>query len=300
MPDEAPIEDVRDVRLRDLSRKDWLHVLKRAGKETLEDNLMMIAQALAYSTFMAIPSVLLVAVGLFTLIAGPGAIDTVMAHLGTVVPHQATSLLGGSLRRLDSKPSTGIAMTVVGFVLAMWATTGAMTGYMTGVNLAYDRKDRRSFVKKRLTAALMAACIGLAFLLIAVLLIFGPQIEKHVGSALHIAGPLGWIWWLVQWPILVAGLMAVFATLLYLGPDVEHPRWRYITPGSAVATLIWLVASGAFAVYTAKFGSYNKTWGTLSAVIVMLTWLWLTSLALLFGAEINSELERGSELPARS
>jgi membrane protein len=146
----------------------------------------------------------------------------------------------------------------------------------------------------------MAACIGLAFIMIAVLLIFGPQIEKHVGHALHIQGVLSWAWWLVQWPILIAGLMAVFATLLYLGPDVEHRRWRYITPGSAVATLIWLVASAAFAVYTAKFGSYNKTWGSLAAVIVMLTWLWLTSLALLFGAEINSELERGERLPARS
>jgi membrane protein len=167
---------------------------------------------------------------------------------------------------------------------------------MTGLNLAYDRKDRRSFMKKRLTALAMAACIGFAFLLIAVFLIFGPTIEKYVGSALGIESFLGYVWWGAQWPILLGGLLAAFATLLWLGPDVDHPEWRFLSPGAAVAVAIWLIASAAFAVYTAKFGSYNKTWGSLSAVIVMLTWLWLTALALLFGAEVNAEVERSREL----
>ena len=93
-----------------------------------------------------------------------------------------------------------------------------------------------------------------------------------------------------------AALLAAFATLLWLGPDVDHPRWRFITPGAVVAAVVWLAVSGLFAVYTARFGSYNKTWGSLSAVIIMLTWLWLTGLALLFGAEINAEAERSREL----
>jgi membrane protein len=102
-------------------------------------------------------------------------------------------------------------------------------------------------------------------------------------------------WWIVQWPILLAGLLVAFATLLYIGPDVEEPKWEFLTPGSLVAAVLWLAASGLFAVYTATFSSYNKTWGTLSAVIVTLTWLWITGMALLLGAEINAEAERSRE-----
>jgi membrane protein len=104
------------------------------------------------------------------------------------------------------------------------------------------------------------------------------------------------LWWIVQWPILLGGLLVAFATLLYLGPDVEVRKWQFLTPGSLVAALLWIGASGLFAVYTATFSSYNKTWGALSAVIVMLTWLWITGMALLLGGEINSEVERSREL----
>ena len=104
------------------------------------------------------------------------------------------------------------------------------------------------------------------------------------------------IWWAAQWPVLLVGLLAAFAALLYLGPDVDQPKWQFITPGALVAVVAWLAASGLFAVYTSMFGSYNKTWGSLAAVIIMLTWLWLTGLALLFGAELNAEVERSREL----
>ena len=188
-------------------------------------------------------------------------------------------------------------MTIVGFVLALWATTGAMTTYMTALNLAYERKDGRSFVRKRLVALELVAVIGFAFLLVAVLLIFGPALEQLVAShAGPMSGAIGWIWWIAEWPILVVGLLGAFATLLYLGPDVAHPRWRLITPGSVFAAVVWLAASGAFAFYTSSFGSYNKTWGSLAAVIIMLTWLWLAGIALLLGAEINAEAERSREL----
>jgi membrane protein len=257
----------------------------------------MLASALAYSTFFAIPSVLLVVVGLFTLIASPSAITSLMQHFNHVMPAQATHLLNSSLQNLDKHPASGVVMTLVGFVLAVWSTTGAMTAYMTAINIAYGRKDKRAFVRKRTVALKMVVVMGVAFLLVAVLLMFGPQIEKLIAS--H-AGPAGgvvnWVWWVAQWPILLVGLLAAFATLLYLGPDVEHPKWQFLTPGSLVAAIVWIATSGLFAVYTAMFGSYNKTWGALSAVIVMLTWLWLTGMALLFGAEINAEVERSREL----
>ena len=278
-PDEAP-------------SPGWFALMKRAGKATLAHNLTMVAQALAYSTFMAIPSVLLVVVGVFTLVAGPSTIDTVIANMHTFMPRQATQLISQSLHQLDAKPSSGVAMTIVGFVLAIWSTTGAMTSYMTAVNIAHDCQDRRKFVKKRLTALAMVACIGAAFVLVAALLIFGPQLEAWVGHSLHIQPVLSIVWWVAQWPILVLGLLAAFSTLLYLGPDTDHKRYRFFTHGSFVAVVIWLAASGLFAVYTSMFGSYNKTWGSLAAVIVMLTWLWLTGLALLFGAEIDAEAGR--------
>jgi membrane protein len=314
LPDEAPPEEphgssepmpqperdeprLQDPGLGDLSFRDWRAVFVRAFKEFLDDNGTMLASALAYSTFFAIPAVLLLVVGLFTLIAGPQTISTLMAHFSQVMPSQATTLLGSSLHRLDQHPSTGITMTIVGFVLALWATTGAMTTYMTALNLAYERKDGRSFVRKRLVAVALVAVIGFAFLLVAVLLIFGPPLEQLVAShAGPASGAIGWIWWIAEWPILLVGLLAAFATLLFLGPDVEHPHWRFVTPGSVLATVIWLAASGGFAVYTSSFGSYNKTWGSLAAVIIMLTWLWLAAIALLLGAEVNAEAERSREL----
>ena len=300
LPDEAPLTPgpergeprLVDPGLRDLSFRDWRAIFVRAVKQFLENNGTLLASALAYSTFFAIPAVLLVVVGVFTLLVGPSTISALMAHFSHVMPGQAASLLGGSLHRLDQRPSTGITMTIVGFVLALWATTGAMTSYMTALNLAYERKDGRSFVRKRVVAVGLVAVIGLAFLLVAVLLIFGPPLEQlvasHAGGA---AGAVGWIWWIAEWPILAA-----FSTLLYFGPDVAHRRWYFVTPGSVFAAVVWLAASGGFAYYTSSFGSYNKTWGSLAAVIVMLTWLWLAGVALLLGAELNAEAERSREL----
>jgi membrane protein len=273
--------------------KAWRSIAVTAGKNFLADNATMLASALAYSTFFAIPSVLLVVVGVFTLAVGPSTITSLTHHLSHVMPGQAASLLDGSLKRLNAHPGHSIILTAIGFVLAVWSMTGAMTTYMTAVNLAYGMKDTRKFLRKRLVAVEMVVIMGVAFLLVAVLLMFGPSVEHlvatHSGGA---SGAVGWIWWIAQWPILIAGLLAAFAALLYLGPDRTPRRWRVITPGAVTAALVWLAASGGFAFYSGSFGSYNKTWGSLAAVIVMLTWLWLTGIALLFGAEIDAEIER--------
>jgi membrane protein len=237
--------------------------------------------------------VLIVATGLFTLIAGPQTILNVLQHLHGVIPGQALTLLKGSLLRADANPGTSLVWTILGFVIAVWSVTGAMNAYMLALNIAYGRKDSRSFVKKRIVAVKMAVVIGVAFALVAVLTIFGPVVEHAIATRIGPAGGvLNVLWWILQWPIVLAGLLVAFATLLYLGPDVEQPEWKFLTPGSLVAAVLWIAASGLFAVYTATFASYDKTWGALSAVIVMLTWLWLTANALLLGAEINAEAER--------
>jgi membrane protein len=301
--DEAPTPQperhepqVSDPGLTDLTFADYKAMVIRAGKKALAHGITDQAAALAYYSFLAIPAVLLVAVGLFTLVASPGAITTLMDKIGTVAPSQTTQLLGGSLRRLNENHSSSLVMTIVGFVLALWTTTGAMTAFMRALNKAYDRDESRNFVRQRFVALQMVAALGAAFLLIFGLLVLGPLISDWIGSALNIEGVIGWLWWIAQWPVLFVGLLAAFATVLYLGPNVDHPKWNFVTPGTVLAVVIWLAASGLFAVYTSMFGSYNKTWGTLAAVIVMLTWLWLTALALLLGAEVNAEAERSREL----
>jgi membrane protein len=233
-----------------------------------------------------------VVVGLFSLIADPATIADVMDRFGSVAPREAVDLLRGSLRRLGEQPSAGIVMTVVGFAVALWATTGAVTTAMTAINRAYARGDRRGFVRRRAAALAVVMCLGIALVLMASLLVLGPHLQAWVGRAVGAKSVVEWIWWTAQWPILIASLLVAFGTLFALSADREHRHWRLVSPGSIIASAAWLIASAAFALYAARFGSYNKTWGSLSGVIVLLTWLWLLGLALLYGAEVDAETDR--------
>ncbi|MDQ3669386.1 MAG: YihY/virulence factor BrkB family protein, partial [Actinomycetota bacterium] len=228
--------------------------------------------------------------------AGPTFVPDMMQKLRGVVPAETIDLLRESLTRVQENEGGGLVMVILGFVLALWTATGAMNALMRALNRSYDRKETRNFVKQRLTALGMLVCMVLAFALSFGLLVLGPALSSWIGSAIDAESVFKWIWWTAQWPVLIAGLLFTFAGILYLGPNVDHPRWQFITPGSVLAVAIWLIASGLFAVYVSLFGTYNKTWGTLAAVIIMLTWLWLSGLALLFGAEVNAEAERSREL----
>ena len=287
---------LQDPGLGDLSKRDWIDVFKRAVTEALDDGITMTASAVAYSSFFAIPSTLILALGLFTLFSDAETIRDFMDRLDAFMPAEATQLLGDSLTRLEEQPSAGLVLTLLGFVLALWASTSAMTTYMAALNTAYDRKDGRSFVRRRLVALGLVIAMGGAIALIVFLLILGPFAQRGAENLLGMESVLSWAWWVLQWPILVSGLLVAFALLQYFGPDVEHRAWRFVTPGSVIAVVVWLAVSAGFAVYTGLFESYNKTWGSLSAVIVTLTWLWLTGLALLFGGEVNAEVERSREL----
>ena len=287
---------LQDPGLGDLSKRDWIDVFKRAAKEALDDGITMTASAVAYSSFFAIPSTLILALGLFTLFSDAETIRDFMDRLDAFMPAEATQLLGDSLTRLEEQPSAGLVLTILGFVLALWASTSAMTTYMAALNTAYDRNDGRSFVRRRLVALGLVIAMGGAIALIVFLLILGPFAQRGAESLLGMESVLSWAWWVLQWPILISGLLVAFALLQYFGPDVEHRAWRFVTPGSVIAVVVWLAVSAGFAVYTGLFESYNKTWGSLSAVIVTLTWLWLTGLALLFGGEVNAEVERSREL----
>jgi membrane protein len=287
---------LRDPGLTDLSKRDYKAIVIRAGKEARDDQITDHAAALAYYSFLAIPSILLVALGVFSVFADASAVQSLIDRVGTVAPPEATALLEDSLTRMTENSSGGWAMAIAGFVLALWTTTGAMTAFMRALNSAYDRKETRGFVRQRIVAILMVAIMLVAFALVFGLLVMGPALSGWIGDAVGLEAVLEWVWWVAQWPVLIVGLLLAFATVLYLGPNVEHPKWHFVTPGSVFAVVVWLLVSGLFAVYTAMFASYNKAWGSLAAVIIMLTWLWLTGLALLFGAEINAEAERSREL----
>jgi membrane protein len=275
-------------------------VLRAAIDEARADDVPTTAQALAYALFLAIPGILLVTLGAFSLVADDADVARLIDRLEGVVPEEAATLLEDSLRRSAASARDGIAMTVVGFVLALWATTSAATTLMGGLTTAFDRRDGRPFVRKRLTALAIVVCLLAAVGLVLGLLVLGPHLERWVGQASGAPTLTAWAWWTAQWPILIGGLLVAFAVVLAIGPDATERRWQLVTPGAVVAVVVWLVASGGFALFTARFGTYEKTWGTLSAVVVTLVWLWLSAAALLFGAEVNAEVERAAARERRS
>ena len=275
------------------SFRAWRELIVGGAKEAKEDSATDIAAALSYYAFLAIPAVLLVAVGVFSQVAGPGTIESMLNRLEGVVPEEAITLIGDNLTRATENQSGGLVLIVVGFLLALWTASGAMNALMRGLNHVYDREETRSFARQRLTALGMLACLLLAFGLSFGLLVLGPKLSDWIGSGLGAEEVFSWLWWTLQWPILILGLLAAFAAILYLGPDVEMRRWTFLTPGAVVALVVWLLASGLFAFYVSAFGSYNKAWGALAGVIIMLTWLWLSALALLLGAEVNAVADRG-------
>jgi membrane protein len=297
----TPQPELREPRLADpgisdLSKRDYFAVIVRGVKSALNDNVTNLASAIAYNAFLAIPSALLVALGGFSLLAGPSAVHSIMDHLSSVMPKSAVQLLGSSLTRTTQAHNGGIAMIVIGLVLALWSLSGAMQTVMWATNMAYERDETRNFAKKRLIALAMIISSVVAFALVFCLLVLGPHMTDWIGSAVGNTTVVTYAWWIGQWPILLVGLLTAFAIVLFLAPNVSPPKWQFISPGAVFAVVVWLIASALFALYTSQFASYNKTWGSLSAVIVMLTWLWLSALALLLGAEINAEAERSREL----
>jgi membrane protein len=285
-----------DPGLLDLSRRDAIAALKRTGREALDDDLTTWAGSIAYSLLLALPAALLLSLGLFGLLAGEEAVDTLMDKLAAIAPGEAVTLLEGALIRVTENQGSSIVLIVLGAAVALWSATGAMGALMTALNRVYEQEETRGFVRKRLTALVMVALALVAFGLVVGLLVLGPPLSVWVGSATGLESVVSWVWWAAQWPILIGGLFAVFAVMLYLGPNVEHPRLGFITPGSLLAVFIWLVSSGLFALYVSWFGSYNKTWGSLAGIVVLLIWLWLSALAVLLGAELNSEIERSRQM----
>jgi membrane protein len=289
---DAPPSDAAGHKL---TKVDRFAVTVRGVRRAMRDQISDAAKAVAFSLFLVIPSAMLVALGLYSMVASPSDVPRLLNHLNGVIPASAIALLDQSLRQVTAHSSGG-ALVIVGAALAVWALLGAMSTMMWALNVAYERREARNFFHQKLVALGMLICILVAIAAVGALLIMGPELSGWVGRTTGAETAVSWAWWILEWPLMIFIMLAAFAGIYYLGPDVDYPRYRFVTHGAVFAVAIWLLISGGFSFYASRFGSYNKTWGSLAAVIVMLTWLWLSSLALLIGAEINAEAERRRQL----
>lgn len=273
------------------SRPGPLRSTVRAVAAARRHQITHLAQAVAFNGFLAIPSALLLALGVFGAVAAPGSVTTLLDHLNGVVPAAVLDLIRQSLRQVIASRQSGV-MIAVGAVLAAWSLMGAMQTVIWSLNAAHGREETRGAIRVRVVSLLMAGCVVLAVTLVVAALVVGGVISGWIDRTAGITA-LTWVWKIGRFPVMVAGLLAACACLLHLGPDAPDRRFRLITPGAVTTITLWLIVSGGFAFYANSFSSYNKAWGSLAAVIVTLTWLWLSSLALLFGAELDAVVERG-------
>jgi uncharacterized BrkB/YihY/UPF0761 family membrane protein len=204
-------------------------------REAKRDHVTNVAAALAYYGFLAVPSALLVLLGVFTLVAQPSDVTQLLAHLKGVIPDSAISLLEDSLVRMTStQQNGGLAMIIVGLLFALWTLTGAMTTLMWALNIAFDREESRGFVRQRLVALAMLFLVLLAAILAFVLLVLGPHLQGWVGDAIHQRTAVTWVWWIAEWPILLAAMLVAFVGVLYLGPSGTKSH-RGLVPGGGDA-----------------------------------------------------------------
>jgi membrane protein len=279
-----------------VGRSGVFAVAKGAFSAFRRDNMTSVAAALAYYAFMSVPAGLLVVVGAFGLFAGPHAISVVVGKLHGIVPTQATSLIDGSLHRLVENRGGSLTVLVIGLLVAAWSLTGAMQNVMWGVNIAHGCPERRGFVKKRIIAAGMVVFALIGFAVAFGVLVLGPHLSTWVGRSTRQRSLVTIGWYVAEWPLALVGLLFAFVGMMALAPDRRDTDHRAVSAGAIVATVVWVIASALFSVYLSQFASYNKAWGSLAAVVIMLTWLWLGGVALLFGAEIDAELERRRHL----
>ena len=274
-----------------LSRSEWVASFKRAFSKFMKDDCMGLSQQVAYSSLLAFfPAIAFVigALGLF------GLFDDVTRLLDPIAPNGVITFID-SLQR-DSHGGTSTAAFVIGLSAAIWVASGAMKSVIKAVNRAYERPETRPFWKTRATAIVLASGITTAgiFLLIVVGGSLGDAISKKAGFG----GAFQWVWGITRWPIAFCAILLFCGLVYYLGPNKEQRSWRWVSPGSVVGGLLWLLLSGLFAVYVTYAGNYTRTYGALASGVILLLWLNYSAFALLFGAELNAELDRQADIRA--
>ena len=269
--------------------RGWKDIVWRAWAEISDQNLFLIAGGVTYAVLLALFPGLAALVSIYGLAFDTAQIEKQVAALSGVLPVQTQELLSQEMHSLveGSTGALGVA-AVIGLLLALWSASRGMSGLITAINIAYEEKERRSFLKFNLIA--LGLTLGLVVggvIAIALIAVLPAAVQLlAIGSATK------WLLLLVQWPLLIVLVMAGLALLYRFGPDRDKPQWRWVTPGAIAATVLWIIASIGFTFYVANFNSYNKTYGSLGGVVILLTWLYLSALVVLLGAVINAQSER--------
>jgi membrane protein len=269
--------------------RGWKDVLARTRLEIKRDRAPMLASAVAFHALLAMVPALVALVSLYGLVADPSSVDKQVNNWLGAAPREVRQLLTTQLESITKNAGTAAGFAVViGIVTALWSASSGIANLIEATNIAYDEEETRGFIARRGLALLLTvgAVVFMLFALgvIAVL----PALLTHAG--LGFAGRL--IVGILRWALLIIGMMVALSVLYRYAPDRDNPRWSWTSPGAIAATVMWVVASALFALYTANFGKYNETYGSLGAVVVLMLWLFVTALCVIIGAELNAEIER--------
>lgn len=269
----------------------WKELAKRTWGEILADDLLNLAAQQAYYFFFALFPALLTIVSIASFFPVDNIIDEIMRLLGRFAPPDVLQIISEQIKKISESNQGGIL--TFAFLLTIWSSSGAMVSIITTLNAAYDITEGRPWWKTRLTAIALTIGVALFVLTSISLVLVGPTFAEHLANTLGLGPAFKWTWWVLQWPVIFALVVSGIGMVYYFAPDAEQD-WVWITPGSVVATLLWVAVSLGFKLYIAQFGNYNETYGTLGAFIMLLTWFYLSGLALLVGAEVNAEIEHAS------
>jgi membrane protein len=271
--------------------------LKRTLTEFSEDNITDWAAALTYYGLLSLFPALIALVSILGLFGDPQTTTRQITDIVTQIgPSSAADTFSGPIESITSNQSAAGIMFVAGLAVALWSASNYVGAFMRASNIAWETPEGRSFFKLRPLQILITLAMVILLALVALALVLTGPIVEAVGSSIGIGDTALQIWDIAKWPVLLLVVVLMFSVLYYAAPNVKVPGFRWITPGSAFAVVVWLIASALFAFYVANFGSYDKVYGTLGGVVTVLVWMWITNLALLFGVELNAERERSREL----
>jgi membrane protein len=276
-----------------LTLTDWRAALKRSFSGFMRDDCMGLSQQIAYSSLLAFfPAMAFVigALGLFDLF------DDVKALLDPIAPQGVIDFIS-SLQE-DSDQSTSAAAFTIGLIGAVWAASGAMGSVIKAVNRAYDLQETRPLWTSRAIAILLVVLTGITTAAVFLLIVVGGGLGEAIAAKANVSGAFEWVWDILRWPIAFCAILLFFALVYYLAPNRTQRSWKWITPGSLVGGALWLALSGLFALYVTFAGNYTKTYGTLASGVILLLWLNYSAFALLYGAELNAELDRQADIRA--
>jgi membrane protein len=271
--------------------------LKRTATEFSEDNLTDWAAALTYYGLLALFPALIALVSIVGLFADPQSTTEKVTDVVTQIgPESAAQTFSGPIESITSNRGAAGILFVVGLLVALWSASNYVGAFMRASNVIYETPEGRPFWKLRPLQMLVTLVMVILLALLALALVLTGPLAKAVAEPLGIGDAAVTAWDIAKWPVMLVVVIGMVAVLYYASPNVKLRGFKWVTPGTIVAVVVWLVASAALAFYVANFGSYDKTYGALGGVVVMMIWLWITNLALLFGHELNAERERSQEL----